>query len=365
MFGTGIIEKITKQLESPEKIQHILPTVAKRTDKITVSLLRSRSYYRKMIVDDGEKRYLVYASLYANYLKKIVFLLTMLTENKVKVPSMLARHKGLSSLIKNKGCYLVLEYINGERAGSNIKHKTTELIAENIGRMHAVSATKPGYLLAVHKKRDEITRQHEYAWQGMLKWLEKYPEFIRKLPAKQYSRWFGEKAMIFNQSGPFYLLHGDLHGGNIIIQKNGQAVFIDYDGMHYGYPGPELFRSLMANYCRHSLEHQLLFLDTYHRYTSKENWLLWENNMSMMAGFGILRQINIWLTSSRMLQGKGKTEKSYKKLAQSLDYWNWLQDIIVAFPDGRGDWASIMALYPQKNTNRVKKNHQRTGKTGG
>jgi aminoglycoside phosphotransferase (APT) family kinase protein len=355
MFGKGIIEKFTRQLESPGKIQHILPTATEHADEIKVSLLRSRSYYRKMIVDDGQKRYLVYASLYTKYIRKIVSLMTMLSEHKVKVPSMMASHTGLNSLITKKGCYLVLEYVSGKRADDNNHYKTTKFIAENIGRIHAISAIKPGYLLAVHKKRKEITGQHEYAWRNMPKLLEKYPEFTWKLPAKQYNRWFGEKTAIFDQNRPFYLLHGDLNGSNIIIRENGQAVLIDYDGMHYGYPGPELFRCLMANYCRHSLEHRLLFLETYRRYISKENWLLWENNMSAMAGFGILKQISTWLKSSQILQGKGKTEKSRKKLNQSLDYWNWLQDIIATFPDGRGDWPSVMALYTQENTNRAKK----------
>jgi len=364
MFGTGIIEKFNKQLESPEKIQHVLPTNAKHADEIKVSLLRNWGYHRKMIVDDGEKRYLVYASFSPGYIKKIVLLITMLRQKKVNVPSILSSYADLSSLSANKGCYLVLEYVSGKKAGKNNHYKTTEFIAENIGRMHAISATKPGYLLAVRKKRNEIISQHEYAWKNILKLREKYPEFTWKLPVKQYIRWLFEKTAIFNQSGPFYLLHGDLHGNNIIIRENGQAILIDYDGMHYGYPEPELFRCLMANYCRHSLEHQLFFLDTYRQYVSKENWLLWENNMSAMAGFGILKLMKTWLAKSQMLKEKGDTSRSRMKLAQSLDYWNWLQGIIVAFPDGRGDWPSIMALYTQENVERLKNAHQRTRKAG-
>jgi len=123
-----------------------------------------------------------------------------------------------------------------------------------------------------HKQSERIINQHEHAWPSLQKLLEKHPEFVWKLPVKKYNRWFGEKAEIFNQNGPFHLLHGDLNTENIIIREDGQAVLIDYDDSYYGYPGPELFRCLMANYCKHSLEHQLLFLDTYRRYISKENW---------------------------------------------------------------------------------------------
>ena len=349
MLGTGIIKKFSNQLESPEKIQHILPTAAKHKDEIKVTRLRNWGHYRKMIVNNGNKRYLVYASFYPKYIRKIVFLLTMLSENKVKVPSIMALHAGLHSMLTKKGCYLVLEYVSGKRADNNNHYKNTGFIAENIGRMHAISAAEPGYLLMVHNNREEIIRLHEYAWPKMLKLLEKHPEFIWELPVEQCNRWFGEKTVIWGQGGPFYLLHGDPNPGNIIIQENSKAVLIDYEKSHYGYPGPELFRCLMANYCTHSLEHQLLFLDTYRQYVSKENWLLWENNTAAIAGFGILKRMNTWFKKSQILRERGKIKNSRIILAQNLDYWNWLQDIITTFPDGRGDWPSIIALYLQEN----------------
>ena len=60
MFGTGIIEKFTKQLESPERIQPVLPTAAEHKDEIKVTRLRNCGHYRKMIVNNGNKRYLAH-----------------------------------------------------------------------------------------------------------------------------------------------------------------------------------------------------------------------------------------------------------------------------------------------------------------
>ena len=355
MFSTKIIEKFANQLENPARLKHVLFSPTAYTREIKVVHVRDWGYWRKIIIDDGKNRYLVYASLYPKYIRKIIRLLTMLTENKVNIPPVQALHAGVNSFIKNRGCYLVQEYVSGERAGNYNNYQTTQSIAENIGRIHAITATKPNYLLKTNKSIKRITSQPEYAWQNMLKLMGEYPEFIYKLPAKQYSHWFAEKKAIFNQQGPFYLLHGDLSPGNIIIRENNQAFILDYDGMHYGYPGLELFRCLMANYCRHSLEHQLLFLETYRHNVPQESWLLWGNNMSAMAGFGILKRMTTWFKSSQKLLEKGEVKKSRIKLAQSLDYWNWLQDIIVTFPDGKGDWSSVMALYPQKNTVREKR----------
>jgi len=114
MLGTGIIKKLNRQLESPERIQHILPTNAKHASEIKISLLRNWDHYRKMIVEDGEKRYLVYASFNAKYIKKIASLVSMLSENGINVPSIIMLHAGLGSLATKRGCYLVLEYVSGK-----------------------------------------------------------------------------------------------------------------------------------------------------------------------------------------------------------------------------------------------------------
>ena len=355
MFGTGIIEKFTKQLECPERLKGVLPITPDRTGEIKVFPLRSGSYCRKMIVDDGEKRYLVYASHYINSIRKIVFLIEMLFRNNVKVPAIMALHTGLNSMISNRGWYVVLDFVIGERANNTNQYKITESIAENIGRLHAISSTKPGYLLTKHYRREEIVRKYEYYWKNVMQHLLKFDEFEWGVPEVQFSNWISENVWIFNKLGPFYLIHGDLHGGNIIIKENDQAVLIDFDAMHYGYSGPELFRCLMANYCRRSLEHQLLFLDTYRQHVPKESWLLWENNMSAITGFGILKQMDTWLKKSQRLKEKGEIERSRMKLAESLDLWNWFQNIIATFPDGKGDWPSIMALYAQQKIERTKK----------
>lgn len=355
MFKTRLLKKIAKSLEAPERIKNILPITPGSTGEIRVFPLRGGLYCRKMIVADGEKRYLVYASNYVSSIRKIVSLIEMMSENNVKVPSILALHTGLNSMISNRGCYVVLDFIMGEKAGNTKQSKSIESIAESVGRLHAISSTKSEYLLSMHLRRKEISSRYENCRKNVMQELPKFDGFEWRVPENHFSHWVCDKLKIFNQSGPFYLIHGDLNGGNIIIKENGQAVLIDFDAMHYGHPGPELFRCLMANYCKHSLGQQLLFVDTYRRYAPKENWLLREKNMLAMTGVGILTQISTWLKKSQKLKKEGRIERSHIILAQSLDYWNWLQNIIVVFPDGKGDWPSIMALYTQQNTERTKK----------
>ena len=165
-----------------------------------------------------------------------------------------------------------------------------------------------------------------------------------------------ERASIFNTTGPFNLVHGDMNGGNIIIEDSEKAFLIDFDNMYYGHCAPELVRCL--NYCQESLSKQQLFLDTYRQNVSKESWQFWQENMVTIVIFSILKIMSVCLKKSKKLEKKGLTQKGHIKFAYSQDLWIWLQNIMIAFPDGRGDWPSIIELFTLKNKEQARHDYR-------
>lgn len=273
-------------------------------ENLKIKKIRKTGHERKIIVEVDGKKYIFLISLKRSYKNKAE--LHALARKK-RVPLSKVLSYGLTWKLIIPINYMIIEYVEGERCDDNYNLKKEEIreIGRVFGKMHRIKMPENRKdCISMKETAENCRKNYEHIKSELNHRIED--------EGKDAIEWALKKLNKMENEFEKRMVHGDPHGGNLIIGE--KVNVIDTDSVHFGYATLEMARCLMSNYNRLNLKRQKIFIDGYRKSIDERVWNEWKSNTKIISSISILR-----FTKDKIDFAK-RTEKKYR-YRMALCFW--------------------------------------------
>jgi len=303
--------------------------------EVRIEKTTGTGHERKFIAYVKEKKYVCQLSLKSQY-EDIVYLHRLGREHGVPLPEVVKYGKIWKSLVPVK--FMVTEYVKGSRADDEyvFTKEETRSIGKVFGKMHSIGSScgKKDSIIDVEKKTCKSVSQS-----CITRYKEVTKEFSesKKYKEKAAIEWtIGEVRKLKIQEIQ-RMVHGDPHGGNIIIGDK-KIYLIDTDSISFGFAPFELSRCLMSNYNDLSIERQKEFIRGYKSSVEERVWVEWKKNIQVIFAVTFLKLAKDRVDFAR------STGARYRYL-RAMSFWKMFLEVSDASAYQISDLRDIMSLF--------------------
>jgi hypothetical protein len=299
-------------------------------ENLKIEKIRKTGHERKVISKVGETKYIFRISLKRSFKKDAEFH-ALARKKGVPLSETIAYGTKWISVMPIK--YMIIEYVEGERCDDsyNLKKEEIKEIGKTFGKMHSIKKPKDGKKCVSMRKVAKICREsYEHIKSELNRKIEN--------EGKEAVRWVLQSLSNMENELETRMVHGDPHGGNLIIGK--KVNIIDTDSVHFGYATLEMARCLLSNYNRLNVKRQKIFIDGYRTSIDEKIWNEWQNNTKLISVISILR------FAKDKVDFATRTGKKYR-YEMALNFWKTFIKVSGKRESQIGGIEDIMTLYDE------------------
>ena len=313
------------------------PSVARaRVDAVLNSGHRS-----KLLVTRGESKFVCQFALRRGYCEALGAMHELARADGVPLAPVLAA--GIYSKPVVRMHYIVLDWMPGSPCTADVRLSLSQLteLGAIFGRLNSIDASR-----WMHPDVDYPTRFADFetmhdTWESMMRELRELDPEVSEQDLATASTWLRNQSAFLRSISRFGLMHGDVHGGNVVLDR-GRLSLIDTDQMRFGFAPFELFRCLMANYNDFDQQRQTAFLKGYQRVVEPVWWRLWEEHVPFIAGVFFLETARQKLIESKALRHEGR---SAVRFGYALTFWKAFLDMTKMPSSRAATLPDVMRIY--------------------
>lgn len=241
-----------------------------------------RPYFEKRMVKYAGNEYVLYRFFKREHLERLATALSAARNAGASLQPMLGMVD--SQEAGHSGYWLSLVCLPGRlMTGVKFEKSTVESLGRTLARLNSVRGTCWAPLFRGHQL--DVP----------------YFDFLQRVSlGSKESRWVENSERAIRRIGNFQLVHGDLHGNNILIGPDEKAALIDYELFAYEPLGLELATAMLRPFCR-TEKGRKLFHNAYLRASDSETRLVWSRCSHALLFAAAIRLADLRIRRQRFL----------------------------------------------------------------
>jgi len=298
--------------------------------------------FEKRIVESNGTRYVLYRFYTPWQARHLSTFLSDATGRNLLLQKMVYSFDDWRTALKNRGFWVVTDYIKGKAwAETVICRENATSLAKNLAGLHTIVTGRPGRLTGIKAKSPSgFIGKIRQSCQTAISFSKHQDDHH----IKAIVLWMESEGHILDSLPEFQLTHGDLNGNNLIVMRDGEVAFIDYELFTYGISGLELCAALIHLFCGDNRKYLDVFLDTYLKSCSFGLQLSWFKCGAQFLIFQLLIMAHGRIRRFRILKKRGQSVAAESCLQQFQRHMEDVHLMIGAFNSGQRNPQRLLAI---------------------
>lgn len=311
-------------MESGRSLQKLLP-VSPDTP-VQVLQLRRNFKFRKLIVQAGDERFVVYKHYLPRGIRNLAWFCEQARHTGVQVPKPLARNLQWTGFIRHEGFGLVLPYVEGDPLNNHTPVSTLVVLGQKLAGLHSITGHRWGQLMTNFASRGSYWSGLQKFWKKAVQQMCSHAGFAANSDMDKIMDWLTGHGVFLGNTDSFSLTHGDPASGNLLKTPDGGLCLIDCDRIGFEPAGMELGNTLLQSYCAGNPQRQTTLVSAYLQACPDNVRQQWEQHAQFFIAAALL-----WRTQRKLQWGikRSDTGSSLQRAEYSLKQ---LQELIETQP---------------------------------